>query len=133
MKKKWKQENRKHLSEYDKKWRQENIEHHRGVVREWHRRKYKEDSDYKIAKTVRNMFGRILQLTKEQKHESTFSVLGYSVDEFKTNIESKMLSGMTWENHGSVWQIDHIYPVSRYIRDGVNDPTIINRLSNLIH
>jgi len=38
--------------------------------------------------------------------------LGYTIDDMKIHIESKFQHGMTWENHGKVWHIDHIIPVS---------------------
>lgn len=65
------------------------------------------------------------------KNHTTFELLGYRPDQFKTHIESNFIKGMSWDNYG-VWHIDHKYPISRYISDGIKDPSTINHLDNLI-
>lgn len=37
---------------------------------------------------------------------------------------------MNWSNRGE-WHLDHKKPVSRFIKQGITDPSIINALSNL--
>ena len=44
--------------------------------------------------------------------------LGCSFVEFTAHIERQFSPGMTWENHGEVWEIDHIIPLGGKI-DGV--------------
>lgn len=42
-----------------------------------------------------------------------FNMLGYTIDELKTRLESQFTDGMTWENRGHKgWHIDHIKPKS---------------------
>jgi hypothetical protein len=36
--------------------------------------------------------------------------LSYSPKEAKEHIESQFVKGMTWQNHGKSWHIDHIIP-----------------------
>ena len=55
---------------------------------------------------------------------------GYTVTELKQRIESLWLDGMSWSNR-SEWHIDHIKPISLFIKEGITDPAIINALSNL--
>lgn len=57
----------------------------------------------------------------------THQKLGYSLHEFKAHIESKFLSGMSWDNHGK-WHIDHIMPVSKFPAEKIHK---LNQLSNL--
>lgn len=45
---------------------------------------------------------------------STFATLGYSPEQMKTHLESLFVDGMTWENYGRAWQIDHIIPVASF-------------------
>ena len=49
------------------------------------------------------------------KSASTQELLGCSVDEFVSYLESKFTDGMTWENRGrSGWHIDHIRPCATF-------------------
>ncbi len=55
----------------------------------------------------------------------------YDEGEFKYHIESLFEDGMTWENHGEYWEVDHITPIREMIKNGVTDIMKINSLSNL--
>ena len=39
------------------------------------------------------------------------SLVGYTLNDLKKHLESKFVEGMTWENYGTDWHIDHIKPV----------------------
>lgn len=58
---------------------------------------------------------------------SSTEKLGYTLAEFKENIESKFKDGMSWGNHGE-WHIDHVRPVSSFASD---EWRLINALDNL--
>lgn len=45
--------------------------------------------------------------------------LGCTRWQAKQHIERQWKGGMSWENHGTAWEIDHIVPASRF---DVNDP-----------
>lgn len=49
-----------------------------------------------------------------KKHRSTFDLLGYSVEDLKRHLEKKFAPGMTWENYGRGWHVDHIIPLSAF-------------------
>jgi len=60
--------------------------------------------------------------------------LGYTKQQFIDQIESTFQGGMTWENRGrgsDKWHIDHIKPVSAFLKGGITDPKEINALWNL--
>ena len=66
------------------------------------------------------------------KTDRTYKLLGYSVRELKTHIESLFEDGMTWSNYGNTfgsWSIDHIRPISSFSAD--SKLSEINALSNL--
>jgi hypothetical protein len=39
---------------------------------------------------------------------------GTTSNEFRAHIEKQFTRKMTWENHGKVWHLDHIMPLSRF-------------------
>jgi hypothetical protein len=40
------------------------------------------------------------------------SLVGYTIDQLKAHLEKLFKPGMTWDNYGTVWQIDHKIPVA---------------------
>jgi hypothetical protein len=89
--------------------------------------------DGKNSKTVRKMWRKILAryLRKPKKVESleTRSLLGYSYNDFKKHIESLWLKGMSWDNYGKEWHVDHIIPLNLFPLN--TDISVVNSLSNL--
>lgn len=66
----------------------------------------------RISNSVRS---RVYEsLKRSWKSYSTFNLLGYSRDELMSHLEERFLPGMTWENYGPVWHIDHIVPLSAH-------------------
>jgi hypothetical protein len=39
-------------------------------------------------------------------------LVGFTVDQLKTHLEKRFKPGMTWDNYGTVWSIDHKIPIS---------------------
>ncbi|MFZ6043687.1 hypothetical protein ACOV11_24710 [Vibrio natriegens] len=58
------------------------------------------------------------------------NILGYTEKQFKKHIESQFERGMSWSNRGE-WHIDHIKPISAFLKEGICDIKIINNLHNL--
>lgn len=80
--------------------------------------KRKTDPQWKLKQILR---GRLLDALKRHtnggkvnKKHSSIDLLGCSIDKFKLYIENQFLKGMTWENHGIIWEIDHIKPCSSF-------------------
>lgn len=62
-----------------------------------------------------NIRGRISKAIKRNsKRGKSLELLGCSVEFLKRHLEKKFLPGMTWDNYGSEWQIDHIVPCSLF-------------------
>lgn len=79
------------------------------------RDRYKNDIAYRIKRNLRNSFYRAV--IKGVKKSSVLNILGCSIDEFKRHIESKFVTGMSWENWGlgkGKWNLDHILPIASF-------------------
>lgn len=94
------------------------------------RRRYAQSPAYKAATAARNMLKRVLAMTNKEKVNRSAEILGYTSSDLMACIERQFKEGMTWDNYGE-WHIDHIKPVSLFLREGEHDPAIINALSNL--
>jgi hypothetical protein len=42
------------------------------------------------------------------------NLLGCDINEYKQHIENQFYPEFTWENHGDVWEIDHIIPCASF-------------------
>lgn len=47
--------------------------------------------------------------------------LGYTWNDLREHLESRFDNGMTWDNWGEYWEIDHIKPLSSYRYESVYD------------
>jgi hypothetical protein len=52
-------------------------------------------------------------------------ILRYTVKELRSHIEKQFTGGMTWSNHGSVWELDHIVPLASFAFESTEDPEFV--------
>ena len=72
------------------------------------------DPVFFVYKKIRNtIYSAITSRYDSRKEKRTEEMLGCSVEFFRSFIEAKFTDGMEWGNHGVVWQLDHICPVSQ--------------------
>lgn len=92
---KYKRDNKEHVDEYNKKYRQEHKKEHNDYIKE--RRK---DEKYKMICDIRNMLNCAFnKRCKLKKKLHTEQILGCTMEEFVTYLQSKFKEGMTLENH----------------------------------
>jgi hypothetical protein len=81
-----------------------------------------------------NLLHNTLISTGGTKTTHSEEELGYTREDLVNHLGSKLLPGMSWDNRGNGvggWHIDHIKPVSAFVKEGITDPKIICALSNL--
>jgi hypothetical protein len=61
----------------------------------------------------------------------TEKYVGCSFEEARRRIESQFTRGMTWENYGSFWTLDHIVPLSSFDLSDARQRMLVNHISNL--
>ena len=100
----------KRVAATQKKYRETNREKVRRAQNRWQARKMS-DLDFRIKKLLRGRTGiAIKAVNGAKKCAKTTEMLGCSIEDFRIYLESKFESGMTWENYGKVWHVDHIMP-----------------------
>jgi len=80
---------------------------------EWTKTKYKNNPKYKLSQILRIRLLDALK-NKANKINSALSLLGCSVEECKQHLETQFKPEMNWDNHGKVWEIDHIKPCDSF-------------------
>ena len=76
------------------------------------KKRYYSDVNHKLRKQLSTRI--ISELKGKIKSKKTVEILGCSFEKFKKHLESKFLPEMSWENHGIVWEIDHIKPCALF-------------------
>lgn len=71
-------------------------------------RNWRKNSINRLVSNVRSRIGHALK--RNSKSACTFPLLGCSLSELWVHLESKFVPGMTRENYGPVWHVDHIRP-----------------------
>lgn len=94
--------------EYMKLWRENNQEY----FKKYMGLKYKNDVSFKIKSNIRSRFNHAI----EQTHKSTsiLKLIGCNMECLKFHLSSKFKPEFTWENHGDIWEIDHIKPCASF-------------------
>lgn len=100
--------NKEYRKEYDKKYKETHKEEITKRQRNYRNKRRKLDLEYRI---VCNLRCRIrLALHGKSKSAHTMELIGCSIEELKQHLESQFRDGMSWDNYGTTWHIDHIIP-----------------------
>lgn len=136
--KKWREANPERHKAGNRKWREENAEKHKDNARKYYHanrdlrkvqmKTYRELNREQVNQTRREAHQKfperrlaqnlrvrlVMALKRGTKAGSAIKDLGCSIQELKTYLEAKFQPGMTWENYGSDWHLDHIRPLANY-------------------
>lgn len=105
----WRAAHQSSIREYQAKYREEHRIKARLYCIEYQRKRLATDCDFRLAYNLRARIRNAIH--NNSKSAATFTLLGCSVEELKTHIESMFKPGMSWDNWGRFgWHIDHIIP-----------------------
>jgi hypothetical protein len=89
------------------------------------------DSSYSIKKMLRNQIHRVCRKSKTGKTRKTIEYLGCDMNVARLHIQRRFKRGMNWNNHGTVWEIDHIIPMSCFDLSRDDHRLRVNHFTNL--
>jgi hypothetical protein len=106
-----------------KEYREKNRERFKPRVRkymnEYDKKRLKTDIVYHLRRNIKSSLSSYLKRGGYTKKSRTYQILGCPYEDFKTYIESKFETWMTWDNKGLYngqlnygWDLDHIIPLS---------------------
>jgi hypothetical protein len=129
----WKAYNLKEQQAYHKQYRESNKEVITAQVKAWRSNNkdknnawYAEKRKDPLYRLAHNLRSRLYDFLKGKiKHKNTESLTGCSFEELKKHLESQFQPGMTWDNYGSYWSVDHKEP---FISIDPNDKIDIERI-----
>lgn len=108
----WQRNNPEKVRFWKKTWHSNNLEKDKASARNWWATQAAQRTNHYFAKNLRT---RMYLALRRCKRVSRYSeLLGCSISEFRAHIEAQFKPGMTWENYGSVWHIDHRRPCARF-------------------
>jgi transcriptional regulator with XRE-family HTH domain len=85
-------------------------------VREQMKQRIKNDPQFRLRKILRGRIWAALDRYSGEasKCNKSMNLLGCSIPEWRGFLESKFRRGMTWENYGTEWHIDHVLPIAKF-------------------
>ena len=129
----YRNENKEASLAYERRWREENKEHlasyrreRRGYNRDYMRMR-REDPVFRLRGNVsRNISLALEGISKGKKTKRrTFDYLPYSPQDLVEHLEYQFDDKMSWDNYGTYWHLDHIYPQSLLPYDSYEHPNFL--------
>lgn len=79
----------------------------------YQKKKRKQDPAYRLLVNVRKRFTELFCKARDGLRVGSFEdYFGEDEEVVLVHIESQFKNDMNWDNHGEIWQLDHIVPLS---------------------
>ena len=108
----WRANNKPLIQAKNKEWRVLNRKRTRELNKLSEKRQIARNPNFKARKLWRCRVWRVF--FKSASGAETLSVLGCSPEQFRQHIYSHLHSGMTKDNYGDLWELDHIEPCYKF-------------------
>ena len=70
-------------------------------------------------------------MLENNKNSKSLELLGCTIGEFKQHLEKQFKPEMTWDNHGEIWEIDHIKACANFDLSSLEEQQKCFHYSNL--
>ena len=95
--------------EYQKEWSLKNREY----VKDYENNRYRTNINFKLRRICRSRIRQALKGISKSAH--TMELIGCTIDELRSHLESLFEPWMTWENQGlGGWDIEHIKAMTKF-------------------
>jgi hypothetical protein len=102
--------------------------------KEWYpawEREYRKKPEVRIKRALRRRLQNAVECQKTVRRFKTRETIGCSAEQLKLWIEGQWKRGMSWENYGTKWEIDHIVPISKFSLTDPEEQKKANHFTNL--
>lgn len=89
------------------------------------------DPGFRLRSYFRSRLATLVRAKGPKRFSSSHDVLTYSSTELRQHLEALFAAGMSWENYGRVWEVDHIVPVTQFDLTRVDEARTCFALKNL--
>jgi hypothetical protein len=76
------------------------------------RERYRTDNQFKLSLLMAGRLNKIIK--RGARSQQTAEIIGTSHQNFLDWIEFQFAESMNWRNYGSIWQFDHVIPLSSF-------------------
>lgn len=81
-------------------------------------RRRRQDDAFRLSLQTAGEIRRAIKRKRQQSNRDRpmwwEAVLGYTASDLRQHLERQFTKEMSWENHGKVWEIDHIVPLAKF-------------------
>jgi hypothetical protein len=118
----WRKEHPDKMKEYLNKYHIKNENKLKAYKREY-QKLWDKNPIHRVSSRFGAQLYSALRLRKRGRRWE--QVVGYSLNDLMSHLESMFVQGMSWENYGE-WHIDHIIPKKSFNYENENDKDFIN-------
>jgi hypothetical protein len=87
---------------------------HRKEKQAYVNQRLKSDPEARVTHNLRVRVRHAMKRSGARKSAATRELIGCTIPELRAHLESQFRPGMTWENYGPVWHIDHRRPCASF-------------------
>ena len=104
--------NKEYIKNRVKKYRLNNKIKVREMRRKWKLKNWRENEEFRLKENLRHRI--YMALKGKVKSKRTIDLLGTSIDNLWIHLEKSFKLGMTKNNYGKIWQVDHKIPCAAF-------------------